>query len=423
MKGFFKLVKSEVLPVVLPSVITGLTVGIAVFLFKVAAEFAAKFSKVFYAFASKGLWQSAVCLAVITVLSVAAFFIAGKFPFSKGGGIPLAFAIGKFKLKIDAIGTFFATFVSAVITFFVGVPLGTEGPSVSLGALCGYKISKNESKEEIINAAAGAGFCAATGSALGGFLFSIEEMKGKIKAKQITAILFCTLFSYALSSLLCGIFHVHFSLFSKFNFAKFPVSLVFLPILAGVLCSVAAFAFTKFTVKIRKIFKKFRFYKILIIFVLTFFAAVFFSNATGSGQGLISVLFAENPLWFPIVALVVLRCIFLVFSNSAGITGGTFLPLLALGALMGGICFLCCSKIGLAPSGSEIYFILLFMAAFIGAVNKIPFTVTAFLCETFCGFNTLLPLLVATTVSCGLFSLICKQDLNEKIAEELKGCR
>ena len=116
MKGFFKLVKSEVLPVVLPSVITGLTVGIAVFLFKVAAEFAAKFSKVFYAFASKGLWQSAVCLAVITFLSVAAFFIAGKFPFSKGGGIPLAFAIGKFKLKIDAIGTFFATFISLPLT-------------------------------------------------------------------------------------------------------------------------------------------------------------------------------------------------------------------------------------------------------------------------------------------------------------------
>ena len=423
MKVFLENFKRNLLSMALPSVITGMVAGIVISFFKISADFIVNISGKFYTFASTTVWHGAVCLCVVIALSLCAFFIAKKFPFSKGGGIPFSFTISQTNLKFGVIGTFFATFLSSLITFFVGVPLGVEGPSVQLGALLGCQFSKSDNKKELTTVSAGAGFCAATGSALGGFLFSFEEMKGKINAKQVVSAFLCTAFSYLSSFFLCRAFGVHFSLFEKLKFTESPKLLIFLPLTAGVLCGGAAVFFTKLATTTRKLFNTFKAPKplpLLVVFAAVFVTALFVDNAAGSGLDLIKSLSSQNLVLSIVMLLLVLRTLFLVVSNAIGITGGLFVPLLTLGALTGALCFLIANHLFSLPIGSEVYFIVLFAGAFISATNKMPLTVTAFLCETFCGFGALLPVLAATLISFGLFNLFCKKDLTEEVFEELK---
>ena len=147
MKVFLENFKRNLLSMALPSVITGMVAGIVISFFKISADFIVNISGKFNTFASTTVWHGAVCLCVVIALSLCAFFIAKKFPFSKGGGIPFSFTISQTNLKFGVIGTFFATFLSSLITFFVGVPLGVEGPSVQLGALLGCQFSKSDNKK------------------------------------------------------------------------------------------------------------------------------------------------------------------------------------------------------------------------------------------------------------------------------------
>lgn len=423
MKVFLENFKRNFWGVALPSVITGLAAGIVISFFKFSADFIVNVSGKFYAFASATAWHDAICLCVILALSLCAFFIAKKFPFSKGGGIPFSFAISQLNLSFKIIGTFFATFLSSLITFFVGVPLGVEGPSVQLGALLGRQFSKPENKKELTTASAGAGFCAATGSALGGFLFSFEEMKGKINAKQVVSALLCTASSYLSSLFLCRAFGVHFSLFEKVKITNSPNLLIFLPLAAGVLCGGAAALFTKLATTTRKLFNTFKASKplpLLVVFAVVFVTALFVGDAAGSGLDLIKSISSQNLVLSIVVLLLVLRTLFLVVSNAIGITGGLFVPLLTLGALTGALCFLIANHLFSLPIGSEVYFVVLFAGAFISATNKMPLTVTAFLCETLCGFGALLPVLATTLISFWVFNLLCKKDLTEEVFEELK---
>ena len=96
-----------------------------------------------------------------------------------------------------------------------------------------------------------------------------------------------------------------------------------------------------------------------------------------------------------------------------------FMTVSAIGALLGGVFLICTQGMNINLLNAQPYVVILFMAAFIGAVNKMPLTVTAFTCEIICGFGCILPVLIATLISSLLFNLICKKDLTDVIFEEL----
>ena len=420
--------KKVFFPLLLASAGSGFLAGALVFLFRCASTFIVMLSHLCYDFANDGIWQGGLVFTLVTVLCIGAYYIMKTAPFSKGGGIPFSVVLSSVKLKFNWFLTLAATFVSSLITFFVGIPLGNEGPSVQLGALTGFgalkalKKDNCENAECIIKAGAGAGFCAATGSALGGFAFSIEEMHGKVRPMQIASSFISVISAYCTSTLLCGVFKTDFNLFHSLPIKPLPFKYYFIPVLVGAVCGAAAILFSKAAIAVRRFGSKAKMpilAQVLLIFAGAFLLTIFFADAAFSGHDLIETLFSAEPIWYVILILIVVRAAMLIFSNSGGITGGLFVPLLTLGALLGAVCLAIFNLAGGQLGEYAEYFILTGLAAFIASANKMPLTVTLFTAEIICGFKNILPVALAVLVSYLIFYLVRQKDLTEVICEEL----
>ena len=75
------------------------------------------------------------------------YFVHKKIPETKGGGIPKSEGVLRGTLKFRSFLTLIGTFFGSMISYFAGVPVGTEGPSVligtSVGDLCNKATKKN----------------------------------------------------------------------------------------------------------------------------------------------------------------------------------------------------------------------------------------------------------------------------------------
>lgn len=420
--------KKVFFPLLLASAVSGFLAGALVFLFRCASTFIVMLSHLCYDFANDGIWQGGLVFTLVTVLCIGAYYIMKTAPFSKGGGIPFSVVLSSVKLKFNWFLTLAATFVSSLITFFVGIPLGNEGPSVQLGALTGFgalkalKKDNCENAECIIKAGAGAGFCAATGSALGGFAFSIEEMHGKVRPMQIASSFISVISAYCTSTLLCGIFKIDFNLFHSLSIKMLPLKYYFIPLLVGVVCGIFAILFSKAAIALKRFNSKAKtplIIRLLIVFTVAFLLALFFNDAALSGHDLIDTLFLARPIWYVVFILIILRMAMLIISNSLSITGGLFVPILTIGALFGTVCLAGFNLAGGQAGGYEVYFILTGLAAFIAATNKMPLTVTLFTAEIICGFENVLPVILAAGISYLIFTLSHQKDLTEVVCEEI----
>jgi len=420
--------KKAFLPLLTASAISGFLIGVIIFLFRCAGEFVIRLSRFCYDFAGNGIWQGILVFALIIGLGIGAKSIMKAAPFSKGGGIPFSVFLARAKIKFNWFFTLIATFISSLITFFVGIPLGNEGPSVQIGALTSFGVLKTLKKENcenadcIIKAGAGAGFCAATGSFLGGLAFSIEEMHGKIRPIQLVGSFISVITAYCTGTFLCGVFKTDFNLFHSLPIKPLPFKYYFIPVLVGAVCGAAAILFSKAAIAVRRFGSKAKMpilAQVLLIFAGAFLLAIFFEDAAFSGHDLIETLFSAEPIWYALLILIAVRAAMLIFSNSIGVTGGLFVPLLTLGALLGAVCLAFFNLAGGQVGKYSVYFILTGLAAFIASANKMPLTVTLFTAEIICGFKNILPVALAVSVSYLIFYLARQKDLTEVICEEL----
>ncbi len=428
MKNKITLLTKAFFPLLTASALSGFLTGALIFLFRCAGTFVVRLSQLCHDFAKGSIWQGGLVFVLTAVLCLGTYYIMKAAPFSKGGGIPFALVLSSVKLKFNWLLTLVATFFSSLITFFVGIPLGNEGPSVQLGALTGFgalKVLKNENRENaecIIKAGAGAGFCAATGSALGGFAFSIEEMHGKVRPLQLASSFVSVIFAYCTATLLCGVFGIDFNLFHSLSVKMLPLKYYFIPILVGVVCAVFAILFSKAAIALRRLNSKSKtplIIRLSVVFTAAFLLALFFSDAAFSGHDLIDALFLASPIWYVILVLIVLRTAMMITSNSLGITGGLFVPLLTIGALFGAACLAGFKLAGGYAGEYEVYFILTAFAAFIAATNKMPLTITLFTAEIICGFENVLPVVLAVGISYVIFMLSRQKDLTEVVCENI----
>ncbi len=428
MKERIRNFKKAFLPLLIASAISGFLIGAVVFLFRCAGEIIIKLSHFCYDFAENGIWQGALVFALIIALGIGAKFIMKAAPFSKGGGIPFSVFLATAKIKFNWFFTLIATFISSLITFFAGIPLGNEGPSVQIGALTGrgvlkvFKREEDENADCVIKAGAGAGFCAATGSFLGGFAFSFEEMHGKIRPIQLVGSFISVISAYGTGTFLCGIFKIDFNLFNGLPIKPLPFKYYFIPVLVGAVCGAAAILFSKAAIAVRRFGSKAKMpilVQVLLIFAGAFLLGVFFEDAAFSGHDLTITLFSAEPILKAAIILIAVRAAMLIFSNSCGITGGLFVPLLTLGALLGAACLVIFNLAGGQAGEYGVYFILAGLAAFIASANKMPLTITLFTAEIICGFKNILPVALAVSVSYLIFYLVRQKDLTEAICEEL----
>jgi H+/Cl- antiporter ClcA len=193
-------------------------------------------------------------------------------------------------------------------------------------------------------------------------------------------------------------------LFYLDHIEPFPHTYFIAPIVIGCLCGICAILFTRFyhfiDKNVRSMFGRLSvMIKFPIIFAIVAAIGVLCAEALGSGHSLVDHLFERKFTFYAIIIFFALRAVMMMISNTAGVTGGIFLPTLAFGAMIGALAAE--GFIAIDESFAEYYefAVMLGMVSFLGATSKIPVTACVFAIEALGGSGNIHAVIIAVTAA------------------------
>lgn len=243
-----------------------------------------------------------------------------------------------------------------------------------------------EWRRYIMTGGAAAGFSLATGAPITAILFSMEELHKHFSPLLFSIASVSVLASQMTARLLSGIGIGSVGLFNIEHFPTTTLRLVLVPLAVGLLCGCCSVLFTRTYHKINKLMrttlKKLpRKIKFPAIFTCVALIGFFLSEILGTGHHLIEHLFEARSVWYLLLIVFLVRAIFMMVANTAGVTGGIFLPTLAFGALTGALCAEIFLSTGVIEENQYALLVVLGMTAFLGATSRIPITACIFAVE------------------------------------------
>ena len=210
----YKAYLMNMLPCIGYGLLTGVLTGATIFLFKFLAGKAEKLSRTIYGWASRSVLTVLLVFAVLIVLAVLMSRIHKTAPECKGGGIPRSEGILRGILPFRWLRTLLGTFFGSMISFFAGLPCGSEGPAVLIGTSLGCMAGKTSKKNiawnrYVMTGGAGAGFAVATGAPLSGILFALEEIHKRFSPMLVLTVSMAVLSATGTNHLLCNSFDMN----------------------------------------------------------------------------------------------------------------------------------------------------------------------------------------------------------------------
>ena len=400
---------SNVLPCIGYGAVCGAITGALIFIFKFAASKVEALSHSLYHFATEKPMYMAVAFVALAICGVLMYFIHKLVPESRGGGIPRSEGVLRGVLSFRWLITLLGTFFGSMVSFFCGLPLGSEGPAVlmgtSVGKMCG-SVSKNRSSwsRYIMTGGAGAGFAVATGAPLSGILFALEEIHKRFTPMLVLAVSVSVVSASYTNQLLCQAFGISPTLFKIDAFASFSLGDVGYLVLLGVFVAVAVGIFDSSIAYFGNLTKKIKHFhpmiKLIIVFMCAGVLALCFDGAMYSGHHTITDVMVNDKTALLLFLLFAVRLVMMLFITDSGVTGGIFIPTLAIGASFSALI----AKLLLCLGMEESLFpavVFLGMCAFIGGTLRAPLTSALLFLELTGQFSNML--FVAITI----FTVTC----------------
>ena len=410
-KYFINHLKTLLLPCIGFSMAVGCLSAIIVTAFKLAAEWVLHSSEtVYHAIRSNPLLLP-LLIAGAALLGLVASLILSHTHSCRGGGIPTSVAAIRGMLRFRWWASILVLPFSALLSFFCGLPLGTEGPCVQMGTAIGDGVTQCMGKKThqgwrryFMTGGAAAGFSLATASPITAILFSMEELHKYFSPMLLTVAALSVIFSQFTVQLLSVFGITTTGLFHLPNIPALEPHLLYAPLVIGAVCGIASILFTRcyhLTDKLmHRLLSKI---SVKIVFPLLFacisLIGFFFSDTLGNGHALMDRLLSTRAAWYLLILLFLIRAVSMMSANTAGVTGGIFLPTLALGAILGSLCAERMIAWGWIAEDHYTFMVVLGIAAFLGATSRIPLTACVFAIEALGAFHNVLPLIIATTVA------------------------
>ncbi|VSV65842.1 voltage-gated chloride channel family protein [Streptococcus pneumoniae] len=375
-KKEFTFASSTILSQVGRGIIVGLIVGIIVGSFRFLIE------KGFHLI--QGVYQDQGYLVrnlfVLVLFYILICWLSAKLTRSekdiKGSGIPQVEAELKGLMSLNWWGILWKKYVLGILAIASGLMLGREGPSIQLGAVGGKGIAKwlkSSPVEErsLIASGAAAGLAAAFNAPM-------------------------TLDQYWIY-LVMGIFLG----FSGFLYEKAVLNVGRVYDLIG-----------------QKIHLDRAYYPILA-FILIIPVGIFLPQIIGGGNQLVLSLTEQNFSFQVLLAYFLIRFIWSMISYGSGLPGGIFLPILALGSLLGALIGAICVNLGLVSQEQFPIFVILGMSGYFGAISKAPLTAMILVTEMVGDIRNLMPLGLVTLVSYIIMDLLKGTPVYEAMLEKM----
>ncbi len=417
-------IKNIILPCLVYSGITGLFTGVLIFLFKLCISKVIPFSAELYALVRENAEYLPLLLLGAAILGVISALILRYAPDCKGGGIPTSITLLRGLASFSWVKSIFLLFPSALVTYFGGVPLGTEGPAVQMGTAVGRGVIRIFAKRHlawdrfIMTGGASAGFAAATGAPITGIFFAFEEAH-----RRFTPMLFMTsavsaITSTAVMQYLCPLAGLSPHLFHLKIDAVLPLKFLWASVIIGLVCGFAGAVFTKIYSHIHSISENIPMaVKTVAVFTLTALTGYFSADCIGTGDALIEKLIEGHAPWKLLPLLFCIRGIFLIVANNVGITGGLFVPNLCFGAIIGGLCGKLMLLAGLLPEEYYIICVVMGIAAFLAASSRTPIMATLFATECLSGLGNIIPIGLCVTMAYMAIETLGIHDFTDIVIE------
>ena len=421
--------------------VTGIFAGIIVTFFNILAHKGEEISQNAYAYVRNNplfipvllltLFAGAFLIGVIVQMSKAA----------RGCGIPQAEGGIRGIVKFHWFRDMTAMFAASLLGIFMGLSIGAEGPSALIGACTGDGVSVGLRRDNMIRkyqltGGACAGLAVASNAPLTGMAFAFEEAHKRFTPEVFICAFTSVIFAMLTKSLIYQILGMQIeNAFHSYIFYEMPIKYYGYVLLAGITCGVLGVVFYKSCIASKKLFGKIRIKnprfnigaRIMIAVLIGGIFSFISIGAMGGGHELIESLgtyggmgnssaegFFKIPLvWALLVALLVKMFVTSVNVGS-GMPCGIFIPIIAIGACIGGVLNQLWLQLGMEDAYCDIM-VMICMAAFFTTIVKAPITAIVMICEFTGSFAPLLPVIIG--VFCGY--LIGELSRTDGIYDEL----
>lgn len=404
-------------------ILIGSVAGIIVVLFRYFLEQAEVLRTHVYAYLQAAVWPITV-LWFVFLLGIAYIlsWIVKIEPMAAGSGIPQVKGAIMGMMKMNWFRVVISKFIGGILAIGAGLSLGREGPSIQLGATVGQGVSRMLGRTKIeerylLTSGASAGLAAAFNAPLAGVIFSLEELHKNFSP----AVLMSTIASAMTATVLTRHF---FGLNPVFNFIGLPVLPTryygFLALL-GIITGLLGVAFNWMLLKTLDIYEKQHFLtgmrKPALPLVVAGIAGFILPDILGGGNNLVGVIASHQFSLSILSILLIAKFFFTMLSYGSGVPGGIFLPMLVIGALVGGVYNdIITSLLGLDQDYSTTI-IVLSMAAYFSAIVKAPITGSILIMEMTGSFNHMLSLIVVSMTAYLVADIVKSEPIYEKLLE------
>lgn len=447
--------KNIVLPVIAYGGIAGIISGVLVGFFNFFARYLIEFSQKIYEGVLENLWALPLFFLFLAGLAVLMAILHKYVPNLRGSGIPNVEGSVRGYLSYKSGRTLIGTFIGSFMSYVAGLPLGSEGPSVQIGAMSSQGITellkaKLTWRRYVMAGGAGAGIAVAFNAPLTGIIFAMEECQKRWSPITLlcasSAVIFGTATFRTMGMIIkdlkwsstATLFDIENLLplgdladVSKYGeFAGVMGLLALMGIILGVLAVGFNFLLVRSQRLTDKWVKQFPYWaRLLLAFIITgVFGLIFtkyfeegFSFVNTGGHSLIDNL-CHNGVKYSIILLlliIVVRMVLVLLCFNSGATGGLFIPMLAMGALAGAVL----GKIFIAMGMNSDYFpalVLISMTTFFAASVRAPITAVVLIMEL-SGYNSdFLPTTIAIFTAFLVAELIGNTPLYDSLLERLR---
>jgi chloride channel protein, CIC family len=343
-------------------------------------------------------------------------------PKIKGHGIPEAMeAVLVQRSRIQPRVAFLKP-ISAAIAIGTGGPFGAEGPIIqtggAVGSLVGQVFHTTASERKLLLACgAAAGMSATFNTPIAGVILAIELLLFEFKSRSFIPLVIASTLATAVHMQLLGsgpMFTV-----GRVDFG-IPRALPFY-LLLGVICGLAAVAFSKALYWVEDQFEKLPIDELwwpaigaLGLGIIGYFVP----RVLGVGYDTIGDILNANLGLKLLLVVMVAKAVALVVSLGSGTSGGLLAPMFMSSAALGGIYAMVIDRFFPAAGLSSGAFALVAMGAVFGAASRATFTFIIFAFEITRDYNAVLPLMLVSVIADGVAMLFMPTSsiMTEKLA-------
>lgn len=432
-----KVIYTTAVEILLVGCLTGICAGVFVSLYNILASLGEEFSRGVYAVLREKPAYIPLLFVVLFVCAVIIGTVVKALPMIRGSGIPQTEGASRGVLRFKWYQVLCGMFAASLVTIFLGLSAGSEGPSLEIGGACGNGVATLTKRNPMlrryqITGGASAGLAIAFNAPLTGMAFAFEEAQ-----KRFSAEVFICAFSSVVSGLVTRNLirsALGLPVGSTFTTFAFPATMNMASygyvVLAALVCAALGVAFYYIMFATKKLFAKITFWKgtgkMLIPFLLGGTFSLLSVYAMGGGHEFIQSLGSLNEEPFEyvfrlglagsLVVIVLMKFIASVLNMSAGVPCGVFIPMLAIGAGIGAIMSRVCVSLGMDAAYADLL-IMICMATFFATIVKAPLTAIVMVFELTWNFSSLIPVTLGVAIGYMVGTLLKTEPIYEKLLE------